>query len=126
MALGDGLLVPMLIFGGIGLFLVGAGLREAYLTARLWRNRPIPIGELGQASGRVTVTGTAVRIDKSLAWSPSDRVEPDAASDALLTPPAHVARGTNDGDNRYSLTSPYYVEWKRPTYVTRSTGPSSA
>lgn len=66
MALADGLLVPALIIGGIGLFLVAAGLREAYFAVRLWRIRPVPIGELGRASGTVTVAGEAERIDETL------------------------------------------------------------
>lgn len=56
-------LVPVLVVGGIGLFLLGAGLREAYLAVRLWRVRPIPIAELDRAVGTVTVAGTAERID---------------------------------------------------------------
>ena len=60
------LLVPMLISGGIGLFLVGAGLREAYLAVRLWRIRPVPIGELDGASGTVSVVGTVEPIDETV------------------------------------------------------------
>lgn len=66
MVVNDDLFVPILIFGGIGLFLVGAGLREAYLAVRLWRIRPVPIGELDQASGTVTIVGRAEPIDETL------------------------------------------------------------
>lgn len=66
MALGGDLIVPLLIIGGIGLFLVAAGLREAYRAVRLWRIRPIPIGDLAQASGMVTVTGTGERLNDTV------------------------------------------------------------
>lgn len=59
MVIGGELPVPSLIAG----FLLGAGLREAYRAVRLWRRRPVPIGELGRVSGTVTVAGTAERID---------------------------------------------------------------
>lgn len=66
MVVGDEFLVPVLIVGGIGLFLFGAGLREAYLAIRLWRRRAVPIGELDSASGTVTVAGRAERIDETV------------------------------------------------------------
>lgn len=66
MAVSDELLVPALIFGGIGLFLLAAGLREAYRTVRLYRVRPVPISELQGASGTVTVVGTAEAIDETV------------------------------------------------------------
>ncbi|WP_267640010.1 hypothetical protein [Haloarchaeobius amylolyticus] len=66
MATGTDLLVAALIFGGIGLFLVGAGLREAYLAFRLWRIRPVPIGGLDEAAGTVTVSGTVERLDETV------------------------------------------------------------
>ncbi|WP_152041918.1 hypothetical protein [Salinigranum salinum] len=66
MAVGGDLLVAVLITGGIGLFLLGAGLREAYLAVRLWRKRAVPIGELDDASGTVTVSGRAERIDETV------------------------------------------------------------
>lgn len=66
MAIGDGVLVPALIFGGIGLFLVGAGVREGYRALRLWRRRPVQIGSLDQVSGTVTVAGTATRLEETV------------------------------------------------------------
>jgi hypothetical protein len=66
MVLGSDLFVPALVVGGIGAFLVAAGLREAVRAVRLWRSRPIPVSELGGASGTVTVAGTAERIDETV------------------------------------------------------------
>ncbi|WP_284012346.1 hypothetical protein [Halobaculum litoreum] len=63
MVLGDAPLVPVAIAGGIGLFLLAAGLREGYRTVGLWRSRPVAIGDLSAASGAVTVSGRAERLD---------------------------------------------------------------
>ena len=55
-----------LVFAGIGLFLLGAGLREAVRALGLRRTRPTPISALDAADGRVVVTGVARRADRSL------------------------------------------------------------
>lgn len=62
----DGLFIPVVIGGAIGLFLISAGLREAYFAVRLWRTRPVPIGELDGASGTVTVAGRVEQIETLL------------------------------------------------------------
>lgn len=59
----------VLIFAGIGLFLVGAGLREAIRAVRLRRTAPTPISALsggGGRVGRVVVTGVARRTDRTV------------------------------------------------------------
>lgn len=62
-----GLPLPVVaIFLGIGLFLTAAGLREAYRAVKIWRQRPVPIGELDRVSGDVLVSGTVERIEKTV------------------------------------------------------------
>jgi hypothetical protein len=59
-------LEAVLIFAGIGLFLLGAGLREAIRAVRLRRMAPTPVSALSEASGRVVVTGIARRADRTV------------------------------------------------------------
>lgn len=66
MALGPMQAIPLPVvgvFGLIGIVLVGLGLREVWLALRFRSLRPTPIGELSEASGRVSVTGVAQRAD---------------------------------------------------------------
>jgi hypothetical protein len=60
-------LPAVLIFAGIGLFLLGAGLREAIRAVRLRGTTPTPISALDEASGRVVVSGIARRADRTVA-----------------------------------------------------------
>jgi hypothetical protein len=55
-----------LILAGIGLFLLGAGVREAVRAVRLRRTAPSPITALDDASGRVVVTGIVRRADRTV------------------------------------------------------------
>lgn len=66
MALADLPLPAVVIFLGIGLFLVGAGTREGIRAFQLWRIKPVPIGDLSAASGIVVVSGTAEQIDETV------------------------------------------------------------
>lgn len=59
-------LPAVLIFAGIGLFLLGAGLREAIRAVRLRRTAPTPVSALSEAGGRVVVTGVARRADRTV------------------------------------------------------------
>ncbi|MBX0322898.1 hypothetical protein EGH21_07620 [Halomicroarcula sp. F13] len=103
MAIGEDLLVPTLIVGGIGLFLLGAGLREAYLTVRLWRRRAVPIGDLGEASGTVTVTGRAERIDETRRAPLSGR---DCLAYAWRIVGLRTVRGFDGASNSPTTNSP--------------------
>lgn len=55
-----------LIFAGIGLFLTGAGVREAVRAYRLRSTRATPVSSLTDASGRVVVSGVARRADETV------------------------------------------------------------
>lgn len=55
-----------LIFAAIGLFLFGAGVREALRASRLRRTGTTPVSALSAASGRVVVTGIARRADSTV------------------------------------------------------------
>lgn len=56
----------VLIFAAIGLFLFGAGVREALRAYRLRRTGTTPVSALSAASGRVVVTGIARRADRTV------------------------------------------------------------
>jgi len=60
-------LEAVLIFAGIGLFLLGAGVREAVRAVRLRGTDPTPVSGLGDAGGRAVVTGIARRADRTVA-----------------------------------------------------------
>lgn len=55
-----------LIFAGIGLFLLGAGVREAIRATRLRNTAPTPVSGLSETSGRVVVTGVARAADRTV------------------------------------------------------------
>jgi hypothetical protein len=55
-----------LIFAAIGLFLLGAGVREALRAYHLRRTDAAPVSALSDASGRVLVTGIARRADDTV------------------------------------------------------------
>jgi hypothetical protein len=59
-------LPAVLIFAGIGLFLLGAGVREGIRALRLRRTEPTPVSALDDASGRIVVTGIARRADRTV------------------------------------------------------------
>lgn len=54
------------LFGLIGVVLIGLALREVWLAFRYRSRRPTPIRALGEATGRVLVTGVAHRHEASL------------------------------------------------------------
>lgn len=66
-------LEAILIFAGIGLFLFGAGVREAIRAVRLRRTAPVPVSGLSEASGRVVVTGVARKADRTVRAPFTDR-----------------------------------------------------
>jgi len=59
-------LPAVLVFAGIGLFLLGAGLREAVRAARLRGAAPAPVSALDDAAARVVVSGIARRADRTV------------------------------------------------------------
>lgn len=67
-------LVAVGVVALVGVVLVGIAVREVVVGLRYRRRRPTPIGDLGDASGRVTVTGVARRVE-DLVRAPVTRTE---------------------------------------------------
>jgi hypothetical protein len=93
------------VFGLVGLGLVAIAAREAWLGLRYRARGPTPIGSLGDATGRVVVSGVARRVDDvvrapvtgrdclAYAWRVSDLRTVRSPGGEIRTERATVGRG---------------------------------